>query len=70
MRGKQKANISRHRGAYACIRCQPPKCDANARANEPKPPRVTPDSDVVPGDEEPGEESPPKKLLRRDQYPP
>jgi hypothetical protein len=58
---------------------QPPpeKCAANARANEPKPPRVTPpelESDEVPGDERLDEESPLKKLLRdkppHDPWPP
>jgi hypothetical protein len=50
--------------------CQPPeKCDANDRANEPNPPRVTPDSEAVPDDEGLDEDSPPKKL-RRDHDPP
>ena len=50
--------------------CQPPeKCDANDRANEPNPPRVTPDSEAVPDDEGLDEESLPKKL-RRDHDPP
>jgi hypothetical protein len=50
-------------------RRQPPKekCDAKDRANEPNPPRVVlPDSDDGPGDELLDEESPPKRLLRRD----
>src|SRR6266851_862929 len=50
---------------------QPPpeKCDVNARANEPKPPRVTPpepESDRVPDGERLDEESLLKKLLRDD----
>jgi hypothetical protein len=48
------------------------KCTENARANEPKPPRVTlpePESEAVPDDVRLAEVSPPKKLLR-DQYPP
>jgi hypothetical protein len=71
--GKRTANASRHPAARAVVHCQPPKekCEANDRANEPNPPRVTPpDSEAVPDDEAPDEESPPKKLLRRDQYPP
>jgi hypothetical protein len=52
---------------------QPPpeKCDVNACANEPNPPRVTPlepESDDVP-DEEWLDESPLKKLLRDDDPP-
>ena len=46
---------------------QPPKCDANACANEPKPPRVTPpEPETVPDEEALDTESPPKKLPRRD----
>jgi hypothetical protein len=72
VRGKQKANVSPHRAART-RRHQPPKekCDAKDRANEPNPPRVVPpDSDAVPDDEPLDEESPPKKLLRRDHDPP
>ena len=63
--GKQKPNVSRHRAAHA----QPPpeKCDANACAKPPKPPRVTPSepaSDEVPDDERFDEASLLKKLLR------
>ena len=52
-------------------RRQPPpeKCDVNACANPPNPPRVTPpdpESDAVPVEEWPDEVSPPKKLLRDD----
>jgi hypothetical protein len=48
-------------------RHQPPeKCPAKARANEPNPPRVTPASEAVPDDDALDDESPPKKLLRRD----
>jgi len=55
------------------FRRQPPpeKCDVNACANEPNPPRVTPlelESDDVP-DEEWLDESPLKKLLRDDDPP-
>ena len=68
-RGKQIARISRQRAA----RCQPPeKCDANERANEPKPPRLTPldpESDDVADDEWLDEESLEKKLLREDDPP-
>ena len=54
-------------GARYRSRHQPPeKCPAKARANEPNPPRVTPASEAVPDDDVPDEESPPKKLLRRD----
>jgi hypothetical protein len=58
----------------AVSHCQPPteKCEANDRANEPNPPRVTPpepESEAVPDDEPLDEESPPKKL-RRDHDPP
>jgi hypothetical protein len=50
-------------------RDQPPpeKCTVNARANAPKPPRVTPagpESDGAAADPRPDEESPLKKLLR------
>ncbi len=51
---------------------QKPKCAVNARANEPKPPRVTPpelESDEVPDEEWLDEVSPPKKLLRDDDPP-
>ena len=53
---------------------QPPpeKCDVNARANEPKPPRVTPpepESDEVPGAERFDEESLLNKPLRDDDPP-
>src|SRR5260370_11886510 len=53
---------------------QPPpeKCDVNARANEPKPPRVTPpepESDKVPDGERLDDESLLKKLLRDDDPP-
>jgi hypothetical protein len=58
----------------AMSHCQPPteKCEANDRANEPNPPRVTPPepvSEAVPDDEGLDEESLPKKL-RRDHDPP
>jgi hypothetical protein len=60
-----KAVISQLRAARNLARRQPPeKCPPNARANEPNPPRVTPESDEVPDDEWLDEESPPKKLLR------
>jgi len=57
--GKQKPIVSRHRAAQ---NAQPPpeKCDANACANPPKPPRVTPPelpSDEVPDGERLGEVS-------------
>jgi hypothetical protein len=68
------------KGEYfrAVVRCQPPpeKCDANDRANEPNPPRVTPpDSEAVLDeelldDELLDEEAPPKKLLRDHDPPP
>jgi hypothetical protein len=65
-RSKQIARVSRQRAG----KCQPPeKCAANERANEPKPPRVTPlepESDDVADDEWLDEESPLKKLLRED----
>jgi hypothetical protein len=53
---------------------QPPpeKCDVNACANAPKPPRVTPEpdsDDEVPVGERLDEESPLKKLLREDDPP-
>jgi hypothetical protein len=55
------------------VRQPPPeKCAANARANEPKPPRVTPAepaSDEVPDGERLDEESPLNKLLRDDPPP-
>ena len=64
--GKQKPIVSRHRAAQDG---QPPreKCDANACANPPKPPRVTPPepaSDEVPDGERFEEVSELKKLLR------
>jgi hypothetical protein len=69
--GKQKPAV--HGIVQEGRLAQPPpeKCDVNACANEPKPPRVTwfePESDAVP-DAEPGEESPLKKLLRDDDPP-
>ena len=71
VRGKYRANTSPHRAARAVRQPPKEKCDENDRANEPKPPRVTPpDSEAVPDDELLDAESPPKKLLRRDQYPP
>jgi len=53
---------------------QPPpeKCDVNARANEPKPPRVTPpepESDEVPDADRLDDESLLKRLLRDDDPP-
>jgi hypothetical protein len=48
------------------VRPYPPKCEANACANEPKPPRVTPPEPEAVPDEELDTESPPKKLVRRD----
>jgi hypothetical protein len=53
---------------------QPPteKCAANARANEPKPPRVTPpalESDEEADGERLDEELSPNKLLREDEPP-
>ena len=64
--GKQKPIVSRHRAAQ---KGQPPpeKCDANACANPPKPPRVTlpePLSEEVPDDERLEEASLLKKPLR------
>jgi hypothetical protein len=71
--GKPKRTVSQDRRGDAAGRSrrQPPpeKCDANACANPPKPPRVTPpdpESDAVPDEEWPDEVSPPKKLLRGD----
>ena len=63
-----------HRNVRPAPVHQPPpeKCDVNARANEPKPPRVTPpeaESDEVPDAERLDEESLPKKLLRDDDPP-
>jgi hypothetical protein len=66
-----KAGRSRHRATKALVQPPPEKCDVNACANEPKPPRVTwleLESDEVPEDEL-GEESPLKKLLRDDDPP-
>jgi hypothetical protein len=62
------------RRASAIGHGQPPpeKCDVNAWANEPKPPRVTwpePESEDVPDDAWLDEESPLKKLLRDDDPP-
>src|SRR5882757_5127517 len=54
-------------GIIAARQPPPEKCAVNARANEPKPPRVTPsepEPEDVANDEPPAEESPPKKLLR------
>jgi hypothetical protein len=59
-------------GAESVRQPPPEKCAANARANEPKPPRVTPpelESDEVPDGERLDEESPLKKLLRDDDPP-
>ena len=68
--GQANSGISRQRAG----RRQPPeKCPANERANEPKPPRVTPldpESDDVADDEWLEEESLEKKLLREDDPPP
>jgi hypothetical protein len=56
---RQNAVISRHRAGRR--RGQPPP-KPKAWANEPKPPRLTPDDDSVPPADEPcEEESPPKK---------
>jgi hypothetical protein len=67
-----KPVTSRHRAAQDIARYQPPeKCADSARANEPKPPRLTllePESEV-PDDEWFDAESLLKKLLR-DQVPP
>jgi len=49
---------------------QLPKCDANARANEPKPPRVTPDSELLSLDATRLDEESPLKKLLRDHDPP
>src|SRR6267142_1769940 len=71
---KSKSNVSQDRAEDGqLVWCQPPpeKCDVNACANEPNPPRVTPldpESDDVP-DEEWLDESPLKKLLRDDDPP-
>jgi hypothetical protein len=60
--------ISRHRAGFAVGTRnfpQPPPEKPNARANEPKPPRVTPPelaSEEVADDERLDELSPPKKL--------
>jgi len=55
------------------VRQPPPeKCDVNARANEPKPPRVTPpepESDEVPDADRLDDESLLKRLLRDDDPP-
>jgi hypothetical protein len=64
--GKQKPIVSRHRAAQSD---QPPpeKCEANACAKPPNPPRVTPSepaSDEVPDGERLEEASLLKKLLR------
>jgi hypothetical protein len=59
------------RGQWVWWQPPPEKCDVNACANEPNPPRVTPlepESDDVP-DEEWLDESPLKKLLRDDDPP-
>ena len=64
--------IVRHAPASGHGQPPPEKCDVNAWANEPKPPRVTwpePESDDVPDDARPVEESPLKKLLRDDDPP-
>jgi hypothetical protein len=71
---KPKPAVSRHRAEGGqWVWCQPPpeKCDVNACATEPNPPRVTPlepESDDV-ADEEWLDESPLKKLLRDDDPP-
>ena len=71
---KPKPSVSQDRAEGGqWVWCQPPpeKCDVNACANEPKPPRVTPpepESDDVPDDEW-LDESPLKKLLRDDDPP-
>src|SRR5882757_4218063 len=63
--------IVRNAGRLVSYQPPPEKCDVNACANEPNPPRVTPlepESDDVP-DEEWLDESPLKKLLRDDDPP-
>ena len=63
--------IVRDAGRLVSYQPPPEKCDVNACANEPNPPRVTPlelESDDVP-DEEWLDESPLKKLLRDDDPP-
>jgi len=63
--------IVRDAGRVVSYQPPPEKCDVNACANEPNPPRVTPpepESDEVP-DEEWLDESPLKKLLRDDDPP-
>jgi hypothetical protein len=58
------------------MRVQPPpeKCEENAYANDPKPQRETWPASDEPEEEldedEPGEESPLKKLVRDDELPP
>jgi hypothetical protein len=72
-RGKAKAHcFTGSCGAPPVGQPPPEKCDVNARANEPKPPRVTPpepESDKVPDGERLDEESLLKKLLRDDDPP-
>jgi len=69
-RGKAKAHCFTGSCGTPPVGQPPPeKCDVNARANEPKPPRVTapePESDKVPDGERLDEESLLKKLLRDD----
>jgi hypothetical protein len=60
-------------GAIERLQLPREKCPEKARAKAPKPPRVTPaerESEDVPGDERPDDESPPKKLDRDDHGPP
>jgi hypothetical protein len=62
-------SIVRNGTGPGCRQPPPEKCDVNACANEPKPPRVTPpepESEEVPDDAWLDEESPLKKLLRED----
>ena len=69
--GKQKPAVHGIVQEGRLVQPPPEKCDVNACANEPKPPRVTwldPESDAVP-DEEFCEEFPLKKLLRDDDPP-
>jgi hypothetical protein len=73
LKSKSKPVLSRHRAARKFAPCQPPpeKCTDIARANEPKPPRLTlPELESeAPDDAWFDEESPLKKLLR-DHTPP